>query len=186
MCPSAPRPETATKTNLTTTVLRIRARPITDVDREEVPDAGPDEQRECRPRDELDATGRGPHGLDPADPTYDGNDACERDLPADPHRCAEDVQEEPHRGDIDVQHHCKLGRVASSDSGRTQLITASHGSSDEAEANTRWITKTIQANVDAHGDPASFGAAVDNGRSLDHRAIPAGVAAPTASRRDGP
>ena len=47
-------------------------------------------------------------------------------------------------------------------------ITAWGATSDEAEANSRWIIDTAQAHIDAHGGPEAFGPAVD-----DRRALPA-------------
>jgi rhamnulose-1-phosphate aldolase/alcohol dehydrogenase len=45
-------------------------------------------------------------------------------------------------------------------------ITAWGSTSDEAEANSRWVIDTAQAYIDAHGDPAPFGAVVDDRRPL--------------------
>jgi rhamnulose-1-phosphate aldolase/alcohol dehydrogenase len=45
-------------------------------------------------------------------------------------------------------------------------ITAWGSTSDEAEANSRWVIDTAQAYIDAHGDPAPFGAVVDDRRQL--------------------
>ncbi|HZM32260.1 MAG TPA: bifunctional aldolase/short-chain dehydrogenase [Acidimicrobiales bacterium] len=45
-------------------------------------------------------------------------------------------------------------------------ITAWGATSDEAEANSRWIIDTAQAHIDAHGDPEPFGPPVDDRRPL--------------------
>ena len=45
-------------------------------------------------------------------------------------------------------------------------ITAWGATSDEAEANSRWIIETAQAYIDAHGDAEPFGAVVDDRRPL--------------------
>jgi len=45
-------------------------------------------------------------------------------------------------------------------------ITAWGATSDEAERNSRWVIETAQAYIDAHGDPAPFGAAVEERRAL--------------------
>jgi rhamnulose-1-phosphate aldolase/alcohol dehydrogenase len=45
-------------------------------------------------------------------------------------------------------------------------ITAWGATSDEAERNSRWIIETAQAYIDRHGDPAPFGAPVDDRRPL--------------------
>jgi rhamnulose-1-phosphate aldolase/alcohol dehydrogenase len=45
-------------------------------------------------------------------------------------------------------------------------ITAWGSTSDEAQANSRWVIDTAQAYIDAHGDPAPFGAVVDDRRPL--------------------
>jgi rhamnulose-1-phosphate aldolase/alcohol dehydrogenase len=45
-------------------------------------------------------------------------------------------------------------------------ITAWGATSDEAEANSRWIIDTARAYIDAHGDPEPFGPAVDHRRPL--------------------
>jgi rhamnulose-1-phosphate aldolase/alcohol dehydrogenase len=45
-------------------------------------------------------------------------------------------------------------------------ITAWGSTGDEAEANSRWVIDTAQAYIDAHGDPAPFGAVVDDRRPL--------------------
>jgi rhamnulose-1-phosphate aldolase/alcohol dehydrogenase len=46
-------------------------------------------------------------------------------------------------------------------------ITAWGATSDEAEANSRWIIETAQAHLDAHGDPEPFGPVV-----AEHRPLP--------------
>jgi rhamnulose-1-phosphate aldolase/alcohol dehydrogenase len=45
-------------------------------------------------------------------------------------------------------------------------ITAWGATSDEAEANSRWIIDTARAHIDTHGDPEPFGPAVDDRRPL--------------------
>src|SRR5262245_16585017 len=45
-------------------------------------------------------------------------------------------------------------------------ITAWGATSDESEANSRWIIATAQAHIDAHGDPEPFGPAVADRRPL--------------------
>jgi rhamnulose-1-phosphate aldolase/alcohol dehydrogenase len=45
-------------------------------------------------------------------------------------------------------------------------ITAWGATSDEAEANSRWIIDTARAHIDAHGDPEPFGPTVDDRRPL--------------------
>ncbi len=45
-------------------------------------------------------------------------------------------------------------------------ITAWGATSDEAERNSRWVIETAQAYIDAYGDPAPFGAAVEERRAL--------------------
>src|SRR5204862_1219925 len=53
-------------------------------------------------------------------------------------------------------------------------ITAWGTTSDDAERNSRWIIDTAQAHIDAHGDPAPFGALVESRRPLppgERRAI---------------
>jgi rhamnulose-1-phosphate aldolase/alcohol dehydrogenase len=45
-------------------------------------------------------------------------------------------------------------------------ITAWGATSDEAEANSRWIIETAQAHLDAHGDPEPFGPVVAGRRPL--------------------
>jgi rhamnulose-1-phosphate aldolase/alcohol dehydrogenase len=56
-------------------------------------------------------------------------------------------------------------------------ITAWGDTSDETEANSRWIIETAQTYIDTHGDPAPFGAVVDDRRSLDPQARRAKAAA---------
>lgn len=58
-------------------------------------------------------------------------------------------------------------------------ITAWGASSDEAEANSRWIIDTAQAHLDAHGDPEPFGPVVAGRAPLppdERRAAAAGLA----------
>jgi len=58
-------------------------------------------------------------------------------------------------------------------------ITAWGATSDEAEANSRWIIETAQAHIDAHGAEQPFGAVVDGRRPLptaDRRATAAALA----------
>jgi len=45
-------------------------------------------------------------------------------------------------------------------------ITAWGATSDEAEANSRWIIETARAHIDAHGAPDPFGPAVEDRRAL--------------------
>jgi rhamnulose-1-phosphate aldolase/alcohol dehydrogenase len=45
-------------------------------------------------------------------------------------------------------------------------ITAWGATSDEAEANSRWLVETARAHIDAHGHAEPFGAAVDERRAL--------------------
>ncbi len=82
----------------------IRARLVGNVDREQVPDSGDHEQRECRPRDQLETAGDGTCGVSATDATDNRNERRERDLPADPNRRAEDVQEQPDRRRVYGQH----------------------------------------------------------------------------------
>jgi len=58
-------------------------------------------------------------------------------------------------------------------------ITAWGATSDEAEANSRWIIDAAQAHIDEHGDPQPFGAVVDARRALppiERRAVAASLA----------
>ena len=59
-------------------------------------------------------------------------------------------------------------------------ITAWGATSDEAEANSRWIIDTAQAHIDAQGDPAPFGPVVEERRALpaDERRAAAAALAP--------
>ena len=59
-------------------------------------------------------------------------------------------------------------------------ITAWGTTSDEAEANSRWIIATAQAHIDTHGDPEPFGPVVDERRALpsDERRAAAAALAP--------
>jgi rhamnulose-1-phosphate aldolase/alcohol dehydrogenase len=54
-------------------------------------------------------------------------------------------------------------------------ITAWGATSDEAEANSRWIIDTAQAHIDAHGDPEPFGPVVRE-PVADRRAVAAALA----------
>jgi len=54
-------------------------------------------------------------------------------------------------------------------------ITAWGATSDEAEANSRWIIETAQAHIDAHGDPEPFGPVVRE-PVADRRAVAARLA----------
>jgi rhamnulose-1-phosphate aldolase/alcohol dehydrogenase len=56
-------------------------------------------------------------------------------------------------------------------------ITAWGATSDEAEANSRWIIDTARDYIDAHGHPEPFGAAVDDRRPLSPEARRAKAAA---------
>src|SRR3954464_14487759 len=62
--------------------------------------------------------------------------------------------------------------------------TAWGATSDEAEANSRWIIETAAAYIDAHGRPARFGAIVDARRPLppDERRRVAAALAPKLRR----
>ena len=59
-------------------------------------------------------------------------------------------------------------------------ITAWGPSSDEAEANSRWIIDTAQAHIDAHGAPEPFGPVVEarRARPVDERRAMAAALAP--------
>ena len=59
-------------------------------------------------------------------------------------------------------------------------ITAWGSTSDEAEANSRWIIETAQRHLDTHGDPAPLGAVVEERSALsrDERRAKAAALAP--------
>lgn len=72
----------------------IRARLVTDLGGEQVPNAGHDEDCECRPRNELEPTRDRPRGISATQLTHNRNYTSECDLPTDPHGRGEDVQEQ--------------------------------------------------------------------------------------------
>jgi len=87
---------------------QVLTRLITHLDREEVPHAGPDEDYERGPGDQLEAASDRTRRLDPAESANDRHDGCESDLSADPDGCGQDVQEQSDRRGTYGEHEDRL------------------------------------------------------------------------------